>query len=891
MQLTKYEQTLNQFPHWYDKNPYSNFSRVNKVLHNQELDKHHKIRTLDFAKRLIKPIQIWKEQDEPYIYHIRGKILIDNIQSVNFYINPLIDDKENITYYEQKINQKFTEDEYNKFFIFDYVGDTRKQYSQIEEVEWDEYDKNLTPNRTKECINFQKDNTTYWCKKTELLKEIPIDDYYTVNVDDETYYVLKDNCATSNQVTYLNYDDNKYYYKKKNINIIPYDTFIIEVITYDDYRWVKGFPENDNNELYKIYQEKHSYTNYLTFNIKKQNIKNIQILKNDELLLDDTVFEKIISEKNNIIKKHTYIPSKRTSQKKDNVLINDLDNDEFYKYQIILYEDDYDENGNLKDNYDLIVTLYDKSNPNCDNREYVVQKRYNGYDKTNYDCFSHDYSLDMIGHYWNVPRLSFIKTNYNIDCRLGRTYYENTMTPYDNRLTEDDYHYQERMREYISKYNNVHFPVLELWKNYGVWSELFNRKDIISKMGTSYLCEKDYGFNYETIEYIGNKLDLIEGIGNYVSITTKEKDTNGNILIDEETGEPILKKYEWYESVILTELFVIPETRYRLKYILKTDAPLEEYTEQPKIHIYYYDKKGNCHHQEIIDPTLQPTGTPNSYITVTVTEQQDEYETVEKTTEGITFTTPQNACKMDIVLEYDYPFNYNNAYLDRVKVITTEPLFMMTPNDYNSCIYELKANYDDFPSNIDFSNTNAFDKLLQRSLPLTHKGFLNIKMEDNDEKLKIRENVQGELLNYFNNNNNYDDGDDYYSKTVNRFIKTGYHYTLKVTFHNDEIRTDCETTEEDNHYIIPKITYRIDMFETGDIIEELDKVQCNNQTTLIYHFTVPSYKTRDEDTGVISEVPMRMLTLSFESDYPFSYSDLTLRRKEPLCMEELWRNI
>ena len=90
-----------QFPHWLDKNPYSNFSRLIRVLSNQEMDKLHKIRSLDYARRINKPLQIWKEQDTSYEYMMHFMVMVNRLKTVNIYINPTLDNHENIIGYEK----------------------------------------------------------------------------------------------------------------------------------------------------------------------------------------------------------------------------------------------------------------------------------------------------------------------------------------------------------------------------------------------------------------------------------------------------------------------------------------------------------------------------------------------------------------------------------------------------------------------------------------------------------------------------------------------------------------------------------------------------------------------------------------------------------------------
>lgn len=918
-----------QFPHWLDKNPYSVFSRLIKVLVNQESDKLHKIRSLDYAKRINKPLQIWKTQENPYEYDLNFRVMMDRLKTVNVYINPTVNDREEISNYEKCLTKSFTDDGYNSSFMGVFHGDTRRQYTDNETIQWDDYSANENSSYDKrefyETIfhhngdgydetDFTKPNTFIY--NTATTSVTPTENgvkvcngnsgatrLYWVNISENTslsnYYQIeppfiaegeivssegvgKCSIATrSKSSTYsktfndlgihnggkfkvICYLDKIEYYANgvlkytknggvgdkmslmfyipvdtcfiyKNITIkkpvdapvIPNDTFILEAITYDDYRWIKGYPENDNNELYSIYHEKSSYTDYLTFKIKKSNIKKVEILCDDEVVFEKELYKTVSSANDNgEIIYHDYQTQKKI-QDYNGIMVSDVDDDD-YKFQLILNNEDFNEDGTLKHNYDLRVYIYDKNNPSCKERETIITKRYNGYEKTNYDCFSHDLSLDMLGHYWNVPRLQF-KTkdpSYNL-----HEYYSQTFPPYNNRATEDDYTYQNRLKHYIYEYNKEYFPILELWKNYHIIGTLFNRKDLLSRMDKSYICEEvDYFIDNTEAVNTENKLTVVNGKSNPISI-------NG---------------HEWEESVILNNLFVVPETTYSLKYTLELPSPLSE-ENKPTYHLYYFDKKGNCHHEEKIEPTLEGT----SANTFSINE---------------TFKTVPNACKLDIVLEYDYPFSYTNANLSRQKIIDKTPMYMTTKEDYNSCVYELQAKYQDIPTNIDFTNNNQFEKLLNRSLPLSHKGYLKVDMDNREQNATIKEACKWNVVEIFgagydSGTSSYDsESEEYIYKTeLAHFINGGDRWKLEVTLSQDRINPSCNQQTEDL-YIRPNIWFKETSEEewNTDNMIALDNVEANYKTRVIHYFTIP-----DE---------MNILKLTFESNNQFKYEKLSLKK-------------
>lgn len=132
--------------------------------------------------------------------------------------------------------------------------------------------------------------------------------------------------------------------------------------------------------------------------------------------------------------------------------------------------------------------------------EYVLEKGFpeNDYSLLDYnralkeesmesDIYDHDYSLDEIGALNNIPRK-------NYELITDPLLYPYTEPPYNNRETEDDYHYMNRMLEYNTRMWWMNPVSLELWKLYGVESELINRERYLLKV----FDETRHPFNEET---------------------------------------------------------------------------------------------------------------------------------------------------------------------------------------------------------------------------------------------------------------------------------------------------------------------------------------------------------------------------------------------------------
>lgn len=126
--------------------------------------------------------------------------------------------------------------------------------------------------------------------------------------------------------------------------------------------------------------------------------------------------------------------------------------------------------------------------------------------------YDHDESLDEIGALHNIPRKEYLT--------VSEDYYPLTEPPYNDRATEDDYHYMKRIIEYLFRLHTQPLPVAEIWKLYGIDSTMENREKLIMKF---FDLEKHPNF-------IDNRKD---GKGEYI----KDGDRWFSGTLDEETGE------------------------------------------------------------------------------------------------------------------------------------------------------------------------------------------------------------------------------------------------------------------------------------------------------------------------------------------------------------------
>lgn len=229
---------------------------------------------------------------------------------------------------------------------------------------------------------------------------------------------------------------NKFYYTHDDTSdkIIPDNTYMCLVETYDEFTLVKGFPENDPTDYITMNYD--SYTDNLAIKTEVPDLTSVTVYEGDELLFTDDI---------NIDEKF------------------DIESRAISSSSI----------------YQTIRVRVETSNPMI-----YYEKRWS---KT--DAYSHDPSLDDLGNSYSMPRKTYSYTHRTWTSDL----YPSTEPEWNNRYTEDDYHYMNRMITYVTAYHTTPLPVLELWKLFGVEATMENRNDILCKMYS----EKLHGTDWE----------------------------------------------------------------------------------------------------------------------------------------------------------------------------------------------------------------------------------------------------------------------------------------------------------------------------------------------------------------------------------------------------------
>lgn len=196
----------------------------------------------------------------------------------------------------------------------------------------------------------------------------------------------------------------------------------------------ESFKLNKSVFVWKEQNESYVYTIHFVANFP--NLKSVKIYKNDELIYSDD-----FNYDDNV---NTFAYDYEYDTRLDIVNINEAD--------II-----------PQDKFLLTAETYD---------EHTIKKGFPENDTFIGDDYDHDVSLDEHGVLNNIPRKNYIETND----------YENTEPKFNDRLTEDDYHYMKRQFEYLQLIQKVPLPIAEIYKLYGIPASLENRERLLLKM-------------------------------------------------------------------------------------------------------------------------------------------------------------------------------------------------------------------------------------------------------------------------------------------------------------------------------------------------------------------------------------------------------------------------
>ena len=213
---------------------------------------------------------------------------------------------------------------------------------------------------------------------------------------------------------------------------------------------IESFRLDKRLVIWKVQSEPYIYS--INFVASYPHLKTVKCYKNDNLI---------------------YIETYEDSEKTTNFIYSYNFPQENNSLQEILSEYDAENQDTLTIPNDAKIIPDDKFRIEIETYdELKLEKGFPENDTEEGNIYDHDFSLDEIGALHNIPRRTYIETSD----------YENTEPKYNNRLSEDDYHYMNRIINYILLVRTVPLPVAEIYKLYGIEAEMLNRERLLIKM-------------------------------------------------------------------------------------------------------------------------------------------------------------------------------------------------------------------------------------------------------------------------------------------------------------------------------------------------------------------------------------------------------------------------
>lgn len=462
---------LNKYPVFFDKREISNFYKITKVYNENFKEMYNELYKVYESFHLNKKILIWKEQDTPYEYTMKFRTTHPNLKNVKIFKND-----------ELIYKREYIEEEERDEFEYDY---------------WVKYSRNNIPKLfAYQCLDCGNIYFNYNCPdECEICQS---DEYSPVHIykcEDcgEIYFSQTEmtDCTKNNHTDSLT---EVFVYKCRNCGQVYFSETPPEQCDYcyeDEEQTIhtKGITDITStlhyNDFIKVEDNSEDYTEYgdksLKVTVKNsdgQELTNafVTLTRDYNRYESEGTDEYGVCTINNISDGEYDVNVTHRGYIDEGFLLEINENtppQEITLYKItseVAEEDDVEFNPELPvipdDRFVMEVETYD---------EYYIRKGFPENDTELGNEFDHDFSLDEIGVLNNIPR-----KNYEVITESDL--YPYTEPPYNNRATEDDYHYMKRMIEYSARLWWMSPPCLELWKIYGVESEIINRERYLLKV-------------------------------------------------------------------------------------------------------------------------------------------------------------------------------------------------------------------------------------------------------------------------------------------------------------------------------------------------------------------------------------------------------------------------
>ena len=423
---------LDKFPYFLNKNEGSNFFKVQNV-NNESLklvynDLFQVYESFHLNKRLL----VWKEQTEPYNYHINFVANYPNLKSVKIYKNN-----------EAIYIQQYPEEDEVDSFEWTYIC-------------W--YGKSNIPR-----------NNVYICNTCEeLYPTMELYNYEQIYFSEETpdacHFCSGHDFHTTN--VFRCEDCGEIYFSDNPPATCPgcNHTNITQVYAYKCSKCGQIYIGQDSPELCETCGTRAELDLNTLINFNDEDIQ----INDNSMSFDEVIFreETEIATSTRIVR----------ASFDDEVIVEPyltvVSDDESFDEDIVPAEISKDEVLKINipkiptDRFIIEVETWD---------EYSLVKGFPENDISKGDEFDHDPSLDEFGALNQIPRKEYIEL-------VNTDLYHLTEPPYNDRLSEDDYHYMNRIIEYNLRLFNTPAPVLEIWKLYGLEATLLNRERLLLKL-------------------------------------------------------------------------------------------------------------------------------------------------------------------------------------------------------------------------------------------------------------------------------------------------------------------------------------------------------------------------------------------------------------------------
>lgn len=395
---------LDKFPYFLNKSEESNFYKVQWVNNENFKILYNDLFKIYESFHLSKNLLVWKEQSQAYDYEINFVANYPNLKSVKITKN---DDLIYMETYKEEDNINSFEYTYTcEYLIHNMIQVNSYKCTNCNNILFTD----TQPEECNECIGHHplEQVNIYKCNDCGEIYFAPETPTQCTTCEHETFTELQAyQCSNCGQI----------YFSDELEDICP--NCNIQIIT----KPIKEIYYNDPHVIMK--------DNRMTFPDEIETEEDNPVNDDEDI----------------IIESGEYIPPEEENES----FINPADStndesDDDYLVPIPIIP---------SDKFIITVETYD---------EYILEKGFPENDKTydeyknsdkKYDVFDHDYSLDEFGILNNIPRKEYLDVD-------NQYLYNLTEPPYNDRLTEDDYHYMNRILEYnLRLYATLHLDELK----------------------------------------------------------------------------------------------------------------------------------------------------------------------------------------------------------------------------------------------------------------------------------------------------------------------------------------------------------------------------------------------------------------------------------------------